>query len=99
MTKRVLLLTSKTCAPCRQIKAHLAEIKKEHENFEYSLIEHGEPHAEGFFKTFAVRNVPVVIIAELKESMVGMYLIETDRISGGQTKETLIKKLKEGGVL
>lgn len=88
MTKKVIVFTAPTCAPCKVLKPALEGLAKER-GFELEKIELSAATA-ATFKQHRVSGVPVVMLQEDGQ--------EVDRFQGGMTPTGLESRLSDWGL-
>ena len=88
MSKEVIVFTSPTCAPCKQLKPEL-EFQSQHRGFAMRVVEMKfENQAE--FAKYEVRSVPTVVCHDGEQ--------EIGRFIGGMTTTAIEAKLAEWGL-
>lgn len=88
MSKEVIVFSSPTCAPCKQIKPEL-EFQAGHRGFPLRFVEMKfENQAE--FAKYEVRSVPTVVCHDGEQ--------EIGRFIGGMTTTAIEAKLAEWGL-
>jgi len=86
--KEVIVFTSPTCAPCKQLKPEL-EFQSKHRDFPMRVVEMKFENQEEFAK-YGVRNVPTVVCHDGEQ--------EIGRFIGGMTTTAIEAKLAEWGL-
>lgn len=87
--KEVIVFTSATCAPCKQLKPDLEALQAEH-GFSMRYVEMSHENAQEFMK-FGVRSVPTTVCHD--------GVSEVGRFIGAQTPTAVLSQLQEWGVL
>lgn len=88
MSKEVIVFSSPTCAPCKQIKPEL-EFQSQHRGFALRFVEMAFANQAEFAK-YEVRSVPTVVCHD-GESEVGRFI-------GAMTSTAIEAKLAEWGL-
>jgi thioredoxin-like negative regulator of GroEL len=88
MSKEVIVFSSATCAPCKQIKPEL-EFQSQHRGFAIRFVEMAIANQAEFAK-YEVRSVPTVVCHDGEQ--------EIGRFIGGMTTTAIEAKLAEWGL-
>lgn len=88
MPKTVIVFTSPTCAPCRQLKPEL-QFQSEQRGFTLRQVELS-PATQAEFAQYGVRAVPVTVLHDGSQ--------ELDRFIGAMTPSAIEAKLVEWGL-
>ncbi len=81
--KTVFYFTADWCPPCKKVKPIVENMKKE--GFEFQMID--ADYEQLLVKRFEVKSIPTFILMENGK--------EINRISGAQTRESLVKFINE----
>jgi len=88
---QILLFTSPTCGPCKQLKPNMVKLQSQHQ-FKMRLVELGDD-TRSQFEGYGVRQVPFVICEDVESGeRVGQFF-------GAQALPILEDKLKKWGVI
>lgn len=90
MTTKLLVFTSPSCAPCRQLKPNLQKLQEEH-GFEATYYELSDD-TRAVFSVHGVRQVPFVIGVDEAGGRKGAFF-------GAQAAPILEKHLRDWGVI
>lgn len=88
MSKEVIVFSSATCAPCKQIKPEL-EFQSQHRGFPIRFVEMAIAN-QAVFAKYEVRSVPTVICHDGEQ--------EIGRFIGSMTATAIEAKLAEWGL-
>ncbi|UBM12773.1 glutaredoxin family protein [Cupriavidus metallidurans] len=91
MNKRIVIYTSPTCGPCKQLKALVAE-KEDDFLVPVEVVELSDGNREDFLQR-NIRSVPVVSVQNASGDG------EVDRLNGFPGREVLLRRLREWGAL
>lgn len=89
MSKELIVFTSPTCAPCKQLKPDLEALQAQH-GFTMRYVSMEPANAQEFMK-FGVRTVPTVVCHD-GESEVGRFI-------GAMTPTAILAQFETWGVL
>jgi thiol-disulfide isomerase/thioredoxin len=81
--KTVFYFTADWCPPCKKVKPIVEDMKKE--GFEFQMID--ADYEQLLVKRFEIKSIPTFILMENGK--------EISRISGAQTRESLVKFINE----
>ena len=81
--KTVFYFTADWCPPCKKVKPIVEDMKKE--GFEFQMI--NADYEQLLVKRFEIKSIPTFILMENGK--------EINRISGAQTRESLVKFINE----
>ncbi len=81
--KTVFYFTADWCPPCKKVKPIVEDMKKE--GFEFQMID--ADYEQLLVKRFEIKSIPTFILMENGK--------EINRISGAQTRESLVKFINE----
>lgn len=87
---KVLIFTSATCIPCRQLKPHMLRLQARH-GFEMEVIE-ASPVTQPLFEQHGVRGVPMVIAVNDQDERMGAF-------AGAQAEAICENYLRTWGVI
>lgn len=87
--KEIIVFTSATCAPCKQLKPDMEALQQEH-GFPMRYVEMSHDNAPEFMK-FGVRTVPTTVCHDGDA--------ELGRFIGAQTPTAILSQLQTWGVV
>lgn len=91
MQKRIVIYTSPTCGPCKQLKALVAE-KQDDFLIPVDVVELSDSNREDFLQR-NIRSVPVISVQHAAGDG------EIDRLNGFPGREVMLRRWREWGAL